>query len=131
MEIAFASISFRAKLWFSARHVCDFTARQAVAGFHLRGKPSRVPPFALQAKCPICISVRFLMPIRLKKLIGTFLLVALVVIYAMLATMIAVAQLAQSHWLTHLAFFAFSGLLWILPAMVIIKWMAGPLPEKN
>ncbi len=71
------------------------------------------------------------MPIRLKKLIGTFLLVALVVIYAMLATMIAVAQLAQSHWLTHLAFFAFSGLLWILPAMVIIKWMAGPLPEKN
>ena len=36
------------------------------------------------------------MPIRLKKLIGTVLLIALVVVYALLATMIAVAQLSQS-----------------------------------
>ena len=71
------------------------------------------------------------MPIRIKKLIGTFLLVALVVIYALLATIIAVAQLGQSHWTVHLAFFAFSGLLWVLPAMVIIKWMVGPLPAKE
>ena len=71
------------------------------------------------------------MPIRLKKLIGTFLLVALVVIYALLATMIAVAQLAESHWAVHLVFFAVSGLLWILPAMVIIKWMAGPKPAQE
>jgi Protein of unknown function (DUF2842) len=71
------------------------------------------------------------MPIRIKKLIGTFLLVALVVIYALLATIIAVAQLGQSHWSVHLAFFAFSGLLWVLPAMVIIKWMVGPLPTKE
>ncbi len=63
------------------------------------------------------------MPIRLKKLIGTFLLVALVIIYALLATMIAVAQLSQSGPLVHFAFFLFSGLLWILPAMAIIKWM--------
>jgi len=63
------------------------------------------------------------MPIRLKKLIGTVLLVALVIIYALLATMIAVAQLAQSGPLVHLAFFLFSGLLWVLPAMAIIKWM--------
>jgi len=63
------------------------------------------------------------MPIRLKKLIGTVLLVALVIIYALLATMIAVAQLAESGPLVHLAFFLFSGLLWVLPAMGIIKWM--------
>ena len=71
------------------------------------------------------------MPIRIKKLIGTFLLLILVVVYALLATIIAVAQLGEANWLTHLAFFAFSGLLWILPAMVIIKWMAGPLPVKE
>jgi Protein of unknown function (DUF2842) len=71
------------------------------------------------------------MPIRIKKLIGTVLLILLVVIYALLATLIAVAQLAESHWLTHLAFFLFSGLLWILPAMVIIKWMVGPQPAKE
>lgn len=66
------------------------------------------------------------MPIRLKKLIGTFLLVALVIIYALLATMIAVAQLAESGPLVHFAYFLFTGLLWILPAMAIIKWMMLP-----
>lgn len=66
------------------------------------------------------------MPIRLKKLIGTFLLVALVIVYALLATMIAVAQLAESGPLVHFAYFLFTGLLWILPAMAIIKWMMLP-----
>ncbi|CAM5386006.1 hypothetical protein ATER59S_01818 [Aquamicrobium terrae] len=63
------------------------------------------------------------MPIRLKKLIGTVLLVALVVIYAVVATIVAVAQLSQSGPLVHLAFFLISGLLWVLPAMAIIKWL--------
>lgn len=63
------------------------------------------------------------MPIRLKKLIGTVLLIILVVVYSLVATMVAVAQLSQSGPLVHLAFFLFSGLLWVLPAMLIIKWM--------
>lgn len=63
------------------------------------------------------------MPIRLKKLIGTFLLVALVIVYALVATTIASARLGESGPLVHLAYFFFTGLLWILPAMWIIKWM--------
>ncbi|GLS33399.1 MAG: DUF2842 domain-containing protein [Mesorhizobium sp.] len=63
------------------------------------------------------------MPVRLRKLIGTILLVLLVIVYAIVATIIAVAQLAESGPVVHLAFFLFSGLLWILPAMAIIKWM--------
>jgi hypothetical protein len=63
------------------------------------------------------------MPIRLKKLIGTVLLVALVVIYALLATAVAVARLAEAGPLVHFIFFLVSGLLWVLPAMVLIKWM--------
>lgn len=67
------------------------------------------------------------MPIRLKKLIGTLLLITLVIIYALVATTVAVAQLSESGPLAHLAFFLLSGLLWILPAMGIIKWMMlGP-----
>jgi hypothetical protein len=66
------------------------------------------------------------MPIRLKKLIGTVLLVLLVIFYALAATAFAVAQLAESSAVVHLLFFLFSGLLWVLPAMLIIKWMAGP-----
>ena len=52
------------------------------------------------------------MPIRLKKLIGTFLLVALVIIYALVASIIAVAQLSESGPLVHFLFFLFSGLFW-------------------
>jgi hypothetical protein len=63
------------------------------------------------------------MPIRLKKLIGTILLVLLVIVYAVAATIVAVAQLSQSGPLVHLVFFLVSGLLWILPAMGIIKWL--------
>jgi len=67
------------------------------------------------------------MPVRLKKLIGTVLLVLLVIVYAIVATLVAVAQLSGSGPVTHLLFFLLSGLLWVLPAMGIIKWMiAGP-----
>ncbi len=66
------------------------------------------------------------MPLRLKKLVGSLLLVALVIVYAIVATIVAVAQLAEAGPLAHFAFFLVSGLLWILPAMAIIKWMLGP-----
>lgn len=71
------------------------------------------------------------MPIRLKKLIGTILLIVLVLAYALIATMVAVAQLAESGPLVHFLFFLLSGLLWILPAMGIIKWLLlEPRPGK-
>lgn len=63
------------------------------------------------------------MPVRLRKLIGTVLLIALVTVYAWLATMVAVAQLAESGPVVHFTYFLLTGLLWILPAMGIIKWM--------
>jgi len=66
------------------------------------------------------------MLVRVKKLIGTILLVLLVVIYALVATIVAVAQLAESSPLVHLAYFFFTGILWVLPAMLIIKWMTTP-----
>lgn len=71
------------------------------------------------------------MPVRLKKLIGTVLLVLLVSVYAIVATVIAVAQLAESSAFVHLAYFLFTGLLWVLPAMAIISWMARPPKAKG
>ncbi|MBP1850662.1 DUF2842 domain-containing protein [Rhizobium halophytocola] len=67
------------------------------------------------------------MPVRLRKFIGTILIILLVVVYAMLATTIAVARLGDQPWWVHLLYFILTGLLWVLPAMGIIKWMAGPL----
>ena len=66
------------------------------------------------------------MPVRVKKLIGTVLLVVLVAVYALVATIVAVAQLSESGPLVHLAYFFFTGFLWVLPAMLIIKWMVKP-----
>ena len=66
------------------------------------------------------------MPPRLRSLIGTIVIICLVVAYAVVATAIASAALAQSPWWVHLTYFVFTGVLWILPAMLIIKWMAGP-----
>ncbi|MCZ4430648.1 DUF2842 domain-containing protein [Agrobacterium sp. SOY23] len=63
---------------------------------------------------------------RLRSFIGTIVIIGLVVVYAVVATAIASAALAQSPWWVHLAYFVLSGILWILPAMLIIKWMAGP-----
>ena len=71
------------------------------------------------------------MLVRVKKLVGTVLLIVLVGLYALVATTVAAAQLAQSGPLIHLAFFLFTGLLWILPAMLIIKWMMiGPYDRR-
>jgi CHASE3 domain sensor protein len=71
------------------------------------------------------------MPIRVKKLIGTFLLIALVLVYAVVATIVAVAQLSESGPLVHLAFFTLTGVLWVLPAMGIIKWLMLPPRPKS
>jgi len=67
-----------------------------------------------------------LMPVRLRKFIGTILIVVLVLAYAVLANTIAVATLGNAPWWGQLLYFFLTGLLWVLPAMVIIKWMAGP-----
>ncbi|WP_439617016.1 DUF2842 domain-containing protein [Shinella sp.] len=66
------------------------------------------------------------MPLRLRKLIGTVLIIILVLVYALIATTVAVATLGESPWWTHLIYFTVTGLLWILPAMLIIKWMEKP-----
>ncbi|APO74305.1 hypothetical protein AM571_CH01471 [Rhizobium etli 8C-3] len=66
------------------------------------------------------------MPVRLRKFIGTILIVVLVLLYALLANTIAVAALGGSSWRVHLLYFSLTGLVWVLPAMLIIKWMAGP-----
>jgi hypothetical protein len=69
------------------------------------------------------------MSVRIRKLVGTVLLIVLVLTYAVVAVLVAVAQLSQSGPLVHLAYFLVTGVLWILPAMLIIRWMVGPRPR--
>lgn len=71
------------------------------------------------------------MPVRLKKFIGVILLIALVVLYALIATTVAVHRLGEASALVHLAYFFFTGFLWVLPAMWVIKWMATPSKDRQ
>jgi len=68
--------------------------------------------------------MRTTLPLRAKKMIGMFLIVILVVVYALIAVAVASATLANAPWYAHMLYFMFTGVLWVVPAMVIIKWMA-------
>jgi len=67
----------------------------------------------------------------LRSFIGTILIILIVSIYALLATTIATATLATAPWWAHLLYFLLTGLLWVIPAMLVIKWMAGPFKKKD
>ena len=68
--------------------------------------------------------MRMTLPLRVKKLIGMFFIVLLVIVYALVAVAIASATLANAPWYAHMLYFLLSGFLWVIPAMVIIKWMS-------
>lgn len=67
------------------------------------------------------------MTIRKRKLVGTVLLLAFILVYAMLALAVAVVlQVNQVSKLAELAYYAIAGLVWIIPAGAIISWMGRP-----
>lgn len=71
------------------------------------------------------------MPLRLRKLIGMIALVAFVIIYALIVLSVASARAEAAPWWSHLLFFAIGGVLWVIPAMGIIKWMERPVDKQR
>ena len=66
------------------------------------------------------------MPIRLRKLIGAVLLIALVVCWSLLAMAVAQFPLIKGNKLVEWLYFVVAGLGWVLPAMPLIRWMSRP-----
>lgn len=68
------------------------------------------------------------MPPRIKKLIGGIVLVVGVSIYALIVMFVGQLKLADAGPALQLAYFAFFGLIWIIPAGLLIRWMerVGP-----
>ena len=60
---------------------------------------------------------------RTKKFFGIFFILGLVLVYSVVAVTIAAAVLNEAPWYAHALYFMFSGVLWVLPAALIIKWM--------
>lgn len=60
---------------------------------------------------------------RLKKLIGTILMILFVIFYALVVMGLAPRILAGASKTVELAFYLIAGLAWTLPLMPLIKWM--------
>ncbi|HET7847686.1 MAG TPA: DUF2842 domain-containing protein [Pseudolabrys sp.] len=66
------------------------------------------------------------MSIRTRKLIGTFALLALAMIWALLAMALAQSVLTNINGWVAAAFYVVAGLGWVLPAMPLVSWMSRP-----
>lgn len=66
------------------------------------------------------------MPVRIKKLIGSIIIVTLALCYAVIATTVASARLADASGWVHLLYFLVTGLFWVVPAIFLISWMTRP-----
>jgi hypothetical protein len=60
---------------------------------------------------------------RQRKLVGTVILVAFLAVYAVVTATIATGLLPQATRTIEFLFYLIAGLLWTLPAGVLIKWM--------
>lgn len=68
---------------------------------------------------------------RNRKLAGAILLVLFLTVYALLAMVAAVVLQVNASKLVELAYYVIAGLLWVLPAGLIIRWMERPDPETK
>jgi Protein of unknown function (DUF2842) len=63
---------------------------------------------------------------RPRKLIGTALLLAFVVVWALFAMSLAQGRIALLPGAMQAAVFVVLGLVWVLPAGLLIRWMSRP-----
>ena len=71
------------------------------------------------------------MRIRTRKLIGAFGLLALVTVWSLVAMTLAQSALTNINgWIAAL-YYVVAGLGWVLPAMLLVKWMARPDAPNN
>ena len=69
------------------------------------------------------------MPRRLRKLVGTVVMLTFVIVYALLAmTLAQTPWLQQASTLVQGSFYLVAGLGWVLPLMPLIRWMERPDP---
>lgn len=70
------------------------------------------------------------MPIRLRKLLGTIALLALVIAWALLAMALAQAPAIHDNTALSIAYYVIAGLGWVLPAMPIVAWMSRKTDDR-
>jgi len=66
------------------------------------------------------------MSIRTRKLVGAVALLALVIVWGLLAMALAQSVLTNINGWVATIYYIVAGLGWVLPAMPLISWMARP-----
>jgi hypothetical protein len=69
------------------------------------------------------------LPVRIRKLIGAVALLALVIVWSLLAMALAQAIELRSSRVLEFAYYVIAGLGWVLPAMPLISWMSRVTPR--
>ncbi len=106
-----------------ARHVMAKRDKASRADCHSGNYPTNRQCYANTRNRGYVILGNLQMSVRTKKLIGSIAILILLVIYCMVALAIAEAYLAKAHWALQALYFAFTGILWVVPAMALVKWM--------
>ncbi len=70
------------------------------------------------------------MSMRTRKLIGAFALLALVTVWSLVAMALAQSMLTNINGLVATIYYVVAGLGWVLPAMLLVKWMGRPDADK-
>jgi regulator of protease activity HflC (stomatin/prohibitin superfamily) len=66
------------------------------------------------------------MQVRTRKLIGTILLLLFLAVYATAAAVIGSGRIALTPQWVQFAFYLTTGLLWVIPAGLLVRWMQRP-----
>jgi hypothetical protein len=67
------------------------------------------------------------MTMRMRKLVGTILLMLFLAAYAVVTTSVAVVlQVRNASGLVEVLFYVVAGLAWVIPAALLIRWMERP-----
>jgi len=67
-----------------------------------------------------------MMRARTRKLIGTIVLLLFLAVYATVAAVIGSDRIALAPRWVQFAFFVTTGLAWVIPAGLLIRWMQRP-----
>jgi Protein of unknown function (DUF2842) len=70
------------------------------------------------------------MTIRTRKLIGAVCLLVLVSVWSLAAMALAQSVLTDINGFVAVIYYVVAGLGWVLPAMLLVKWMARPDADK-
>jgi len=63
---------------------------------------------------------------RVRKLVGTIVLLVFLVVYIAIAGAIGSGRISEANSFFQFAYFIVAGFLWVPPAALLIRWMVRP-----